>query len=155
MLLKEVHHTSLNDLRLQNCFKSHTCLCSTAEEYQKLAFPASEFVLEGILIADEYEVWTPIPHVAELLFNCGRNGRTNEEIVHLKALSWRHSILGEERCGPSECVITLYGLIHLHQDLRRFSSLRKQLKGKVDVTLTFEISLGIYSKPTTVKVEIF
>ena len=64
----------LVDLRMQNCLNSHTCLCSTAEEYQKLAFPTSVFVWEGILTAHEYEVWTPIPHIVELLFNCGRNG---------------------------------------------------------------------------------
>ena len=43
--------------------------------------------MEGILTADEYVVWTPIPHIVELLFNCGRNGRTNEEIADLKAPS--------------------------------------------------------------------
>ena len=34
------------------------------------------------------------------------------------------------------------------------SSLRKQLKGQVDMAKTFEIGPGIYSKPTTVNVEI-
>ena len=78
--------------------------------------------MEGILTADEYVVWTPIPHIVELLFNCGRNGRTNEEIAHLKAPSWRQCILAEERCRPSECVIILHRLIHLHEDISRFSS---------------------------------
>ena len=63
--------------------------------------------MEGILTADEYVVWTPIPHIVELLFHCGRNGWTNEEIAHLEVPSWRHCILAEERCRPSECVITL------------------------------------------------
>lgn len=91
------------------------------EEYQKLAFPASEFVLEGLLPAEEYEVWAPISRIVELIFNCGRNGWTSETIAHLKALSWRHCILVEDRYGPSECVITLHSLTHLHEDISRFS----------------------------------
>lgn len=96
--------------------------CLTAEEYQKLAFPASEFVLKGLLPPEEYEVWAPIPRIVELIFNCGRNGFTTEAITHLKSLSWRHCILVEERYGSSECVITLHSLTHLHEDISRFSS---------------------------------
>jgi len=93
-----------------------------AEEYQKLAFPASEFVLEGLLPAEVYEVWAPIPHIVEIISNCGRNGWTTETIARLKALSWRHCILVEDRHGPSVCVITLHSLTHLHGDISRFSS---------------------------------
>jgi len=93
-----------------------------AEEYQKLAFPASEFALEGLLPAEDYEVRATIPQIVELIFNCGRNGWNTETIAHLKALSWRHCILVEDRYGPSECVIALHSLAHLHEDMSRFSS---------------------------------
>lgn len=106
---------------LQSILKLYI-ICSIAEEYQKLAFPASEFVLEGVLPAEEYEVWAPIPRIVELIFNCGRNGWTTEAIAHFKALSWRHCILTEEKYGHSECVITLHCLTHLHENILRFSS---------------------------------
>lgn len=124
MCLRILRLSLVQSVQLQNISKNHifTIFCSTAEEYQNLAFPASEFVLERLLPAEDYEVWAPIPRIVELIFNCGRNGWTTEIIAHLKALSWSHCILVEERYGPSECVITLHSLTHLHEDITRFSS---------------------------------
>ena len=36
------------------------------EEYQKLAFPASEFVFSRLVTEDEYKVWAPIPRLLNL-----------------------------------------------------------------------------------------
>lgn len=111
----------------------------TAEEYQKLAFPASEYVLNELLAAEEYELWAPIPWIVELSFNCGRTGWTTEAIGHLKDFSWRHSNLTEERYGSLECVITLHSLFHLHGSSTSWfhhlittgvSNLRRHLKGE-------------------------
>ena len=37
-------------------------------------------------------------------------------------LIWRHNILTEETEGARSCVISLHNLIHLVEDIRRFSS---------------------------------
>ena len=40
----------------------------------------------------------------------------------LQRLIWRHNILTEETEGARSCVISLHNLIHLVEDIRRFSS---------------------------------
>lgn len=47
-----------------------------AEELQKFTFPASEYVLSGILPDDHYCVWKLIVRITEMLFSYGRNGLT-------------------------------------------------------------------------------
>ena len=42
-----------------------------AEEFQKLAYPASEFVFNGLLDGEEYKVWAPFPRMVEFVFNAG------------------------------------------------------------------------------------
>jgi len=48
-----------------------------AEEFQKLAYPASEF---GLLDGEEYKVWAPVPRMVEFVFNAGRVGWTDDMI---------------------------------------------------------------------------
>lgn len=47
-----------------------------AEEFQKFTFPASEYVLDGILPDEHFNVWQLIVRITELVFSCGRNGLT-------------------------------------------------------------------------------
>lgn len=93
-----------------------------AEEYQKLAFPASEFVLKGLLSVDEYKVWAPVPRLVEFVFNAGRDGWTEDMVQKVEHLSWRYCILMEEHYGTQACVINLHNLIHFHEDISRFSA---------------------------------
>ena len=93
-----------------------------AEEYQKLAFPASEFVLKGLLSVDEYKVWAPVPRLVEFVFNAGRDGWTEDMVQKIEHLSWRYCILMEEHYGTQACVINLHNLIHFHEDISRFSA---------------------------------
>lgn len=95
---------------------------SAAEEFQKFAFPTSEYVLCGLLSDNEYKVWAPIPRMVELVFNCGRNGWTDSMIQNFKRLVWRYCILFEEEYGIDACVINLHNLTHLPEDIQRFSS---------------------------------
>ena len=44
-----------------------------AKEYQKFAYPASEYILGGI---QEYHVWLMIVRITEMVFRCGRSGLT-------------------------------------------------------------------------------
>ena len=97
------------------------CLVS-AEEFQKLGFPASEFVLEGLLSPSDAEIWAPLPRIVEFIFNCGLHGWTIEMIENFRRLCWRYCILVEEACGDSECVITLHSLTHVPEDIMRFGS---------------------------------
>lgn len=97
-------------------------LCVAAEEYQKFGYPASEFVLEGLLSPEHGEVWAPLPRIVEFVFNCGQNGWTVEMIETFQKLCWRYCILIEETYDVSECLMTLHSLIHLPEDIARFSS---------------------------------
>ena len=93
-----------------------------AEEYQKLAFPASEFVFSRLFTKDEYEEWAPIPRLVEFVFNAGRDGWTAEMVHVFERLSWRYCILLEEHFGTQACVVNLHNLTHLHEDITRFSA---------------------------------
>ncbi len=93
-----------------------------AEEYQKFTFPASELVFGGILPDEEYHAWVLIVRITELVYSCGRSGWTPDSLELLKNLILRHNILTEEVGGLNSCVITLHNLLHLPQDIERFSS---------------------------------
>lgn len=58
-----------------------------AEEYQKLAYPASEFVFNGLLNEGEYKIWAPIPRMTEFIFNGGRDGWTEDMVEKVQRLS--------------------------------------------------------------------
>lgn len=92
-----------------------------AEEYAKFAFPASEAVLDGLLPDKEFEIWTNIARLTELHFHTGRFGWTPEEISNSYKLSARFNILVEEFQGLNMCVITNHNLLHIPEDIKRFS----------------------------------
>ena len=92
-----------------------------AEEIQKFVFPASELVLGGIIPDDKYEAWIALVRIIELVFGCGRSGITSDALQTLENLIWRHNILTEESEGTKSCVISLHNLIHLIDDIKRFS----------------------------------
>lgn len=94
----------------------------TAEEYQKLAYPASEFVLNGLIDEAELKVWAPVPRMMEYVFHSGRSGWTDEMIANFRNLVWRYCINYEEQYGPSACVMNLHNLTHLPDDIVRFSA---------------------------------
>ena len=60
--------------------------------------------------------------IIELVFSCCRSGWTAMSLELLKRLIWRHSILTEEIEGFTNCTITLHNLMHLPEDIHRFSS---------------------------------
>lgn len=76
--------------------------------------------MEGFFLVEDYEVWVLIFCIVEFIFNCGRNGWIIEIIVYLKVFSWSYCIFVEERYGFLECVIILYSLIYLYEDIIRF-----------------------------------
>ena len=94
----------------------------TAEEYQKLAFPASEFVFHGILPEEELKLWAPVPRMVEFIFNSGRNGWMDEMIENFRCLAYGYCILCEEQYGANACVINLHNLTHFPDDILRFST---------------------------------
>ena len=93
-----------------------------AEEYQKLAFPASEFVLNGLVTEAEYKVWAPVLRMVEFVFNAGRDGWTEDMIQKFQCLSWQYCILMEEHFGTKACVVNLHNLTHFHEDISKFSA---------------------------------
>ncbi|XP_019864427.1 PREDICTED: uncharacterized protein LOC109593768 [Amphimedon queenslandica] len=93
-----------------------------AEEYQKFAFPASEYVLGGKLPDEHYKVWILIVRIVEMTFNTERSGWSEDSLKLLQHLIWRHNILTEETQGLHSCVVSLHNLVHLPDDIMRFSS---------------------------------
>ena len=85
-----------------------------------MGFPASDFVLEGLLNRRDAEVWAPLPRIVEFIFNCGLNGWTIKMIENFKRLCWKYCIFVEEAYADSECVITLHSLTHVAKDIMRF-----------------------------------
>ena len=93
-----------------------------AEEYQKFTFPASELILDGAIPEENYQAWILIVHITELIFNTCRSGWTSESVEMLRMLIWRHNVLTEEFEGFQQCTISLHNLLHLVDDIKRFSS---------------------------------
>ena len=93
-----------------------------AEEFKKFAFPASEYILRGLLPEVHYHVWITIVRITEIIFNTGRNGMHRADIMLLKHLILRHNVLTEEAEGMKSCVVTLHNLLHLPDDIVRFST---------------------------------
>ena len=93
-----------------------------AEEYQKFTYPASEYVLGGLLPDEEYRVWITIVRITEMVYSTCRCGWNGEDLDLLKNLILRHNILTEEVEGLKSCVVTLHNLLHLPEDVERFSS---------------------------------
>lgn len=93
-----------------------------AEEYQKFTFPASEQILDGAIPEENYQAWILIVRITELVFNTCRSGWTSDSVELLRMLIWRHNILTEEFEGFQHCTISLHNLLHLVDDIKRFSS---------------------------------
>ena len=110
----------LKDGRIPDCFSRLGYW--KAEEYRKFAYPASEYVFGGILPDELYDTWILIVRVTELIFCCGRDGITSSMLRLLHNLIWRHNILTEETEGEKSCVISMHNLVHLPDDIQRFSS---------------------------------
>ena len=89
---------------------------------QKFCYPASEYVLGGILPDDEYHVWILVVRITEMIFQIGRSGWSDDDIQLLKQLILRHNTLTEEVEGLKSCVVTLHNLIHYPEEIKRFSS---------------------------------
>lgn len=76
----------------------------------------------GLLPEDEFHVWTLFVRITELVFGPGRDGWTSNMITLLERLVQRHNILFEEVAGLEKCVITLHNLLHIPEDIYRFSA---------------------------------
>ena len=92
-----------------------------AEDFQKFTYPASEYVLGGLLPDEHYHVWITLVRITEIIYNTGRNGLSRTDFMLLKRLILRHNVLTEEREGMKSCVVTLHNLLHLPDDISRFS----------------------------------
>ena len=88
----------------------------------KFCYPASEYVLGGVLSDAYYHAWILLVRITEMIFFTGRNGMSADDIVLLKQLILKHNILTEEAEGIKSCVITLHNLLHYPEDIERFSS---------------------------------
>ena len=94
-----------------------------AEELQKFAFPASKYVLGGVLLDEQYRIWILAVRITELVFGSGREGWTQEMLDLAKNLILRHNVLVEETQEIKFCHVTLHNMVHLVDDKERFSAL--------------------------------
>ncbi|KAL5487225.1 hypothetical protein EMCRGX_G019802 [Ephydatia muelleri] len=124
ILVKELEDLFVNELKDGRLPTSVTKRLGfwKAEELQKFCYPASEYVLGGILPDDEYHVWILIVRITEMIFQIGRSGWSDDDIQLLKQLILRHNTLTEEVEGLKSCVVTLHNLIHYPEEIKRFSS---------------------------------
>ena len=93
-----------------------------AEEFQKFAYPVSEYVIGDLLPEVHYHVWITLVRITEMIYNTGRNGMHQTDIMLLEKLILRHNVLTEEAEGMKSCVVTLHNLLHLPDDILRFST---------------------------------
>ena len=94
-----------------------------AEDYQKFAFPASEVILSDQMPADEFHCWKLLVQMVQMVFNvCRTHGWKEKDIELFRNLAWRHNIMVEETFGLDACVITEHNLVHVADDISRFSS---------------------------------
>ena len=114
-------HAELKDRRVPLNVTKHIGYWK-AEEFQKFAYPASEFVLGGLLPDSYYHSWVLFVRITEMVYNTGRNGFTADDLELFTKLIRRHNILTEAAEGVKSCVVTLYNL-HLPEDIKHFSTL--------------------------------
>jgi len=80
------------------------------------------FTLGGLLPDNEFRVWLLAVRITELVFGPGRAGFTEEMIDLLQHLILRHNVLTEEVLGLDKCVVTVHNLLHMTEDIDRFSA---------------------------------
>ena len=94
-----------------------------AEDYQKFAFPASEVILSEQLPANQFQCRKILVQMVQMLFNvCRTHGWEEKDIQMFRSLAWCCNILVEETFGLDACVVTEHNLIHVADDISRFSS---------------------------------
>ena len=73
--------------------------------------------------ADEFQCWTLLVQMTQMVFNCCRlRGWREEDIELFHNVAWRHNIMVEETFGLDACVVTEHNLVHVLDDIYRFSS---------------------------------
>ena len=65
--------------------------------------------------------WRCIARVVEFVENHSRNGWNEKDTLTFHDMLARYTILLEEECGITNCVITLHSLTHLKEDIRNFA----------------------------------
>lgn len=66
-------------------------------------------------------MWILVTRITELVYGPGRDGWTPDMITLLQRLVQRH-IFFEEVAGLENCVITVHNLLHMSEDIARFSA---------------------------------
>lgn len=80
------------------------------------------FTLGGLLPDNEFWVWLLAVQITDLVFGPGRAGFTEEMIDLLQHLILRHNVLTEEVLRLDKCVVTVHNLLHMTEDIDRFSA---------------------------------
>lgn len=94
-----------------------------AEGLQKFSYPMADCILVNKMKSDkEQEIQHLVSRLTEMHFNSGRNGWTNSMIEIHHQMAWRLNILVEECQGLHMCTISLHNLLHIHEDVIRFSA---------------------------------
>jgi len=94
-----------------------------AEGLQKFSFPMADCILSNKLeTLQEQEIQQLISRLTEMHFSSGRYGWTSQMIEAHHQLAWRLNILIEEVQGLHMCTISVHNLLHIHEDINRFSA---------------------------------
>ena len=93
-----------------------------AEDFQKFCFPASEVIFQDLLPECEFEIWSTVARMTEMMYVCGRDGWSTNMIEYFHNLTLKFNTLVEEQQGLEMCVVTNHNLEHFKEDLHRFSA---------------------------------
>ena len=79
-----------------------------------------EFVLNGLLDQGEFHIFQLMARMVELVFN-KRKEWDHDDVLLFGKLAKRFNVLIEENVGLHACVVTAHNLIHVEDDVFRFS----------------------------------
>ena len=108
----------LKDGRLPTNIDTHVNAWK-AEEFQKFAFPAMEFVLNGLLDQGEFHIFQLMARMVELVFNKVKEW-DHDDVLLFGNSAKRFNLLIEENVGLHACIVTAHNLIHVDDDIFRF-----------------------------------
>ena len=93
-----------------------------AEEFQKFAFPISEYVLGGLLPNNHFEAWECLVRIVEYMYCQGRSGWTVDSAAIFQEMVLRYNVLVEETQGLRSCHAVNHNLTHVHEDVLNFGA---------------------------------
>ena len=82
----------------------------------------SEVLLHDLLSPSDFAIWQCVARIVEYVYGQGRDGWTEEAANTLHRFCLQHNILLEESYGLQACKVIVHNLVHLKDNVQRFSA---------------------------------